>query len=237
MRRKVWVAVFGLLVLAVVAQSMVRVERRPPNADVEYRMGSNGRLVKVRNSTLWRYTADPSSFATVDFEAPPTPNELEKVRAALRKKDGLWTSTVESSRLPLPAARDDAMDQAITKIMHELRLSRVPSRDFVDNRMIVDRHEVPGPTVEGAETYVVKYDLKLTPDTWQLIAEDERNTRIRNRMGALGAFVAVATVLLGCVAGYIRIDDATKGYYSGRLKVLTVVVLVLAGCGIAAMID
>ena len=80
-------------------------------------------------------------------------------------------------------------------------------------------------------------ELKLTPDTWQMIAEDERNTHIKERMGILAAIIAGVTVLLGCVAGYVRLDEATKGYYSGRLRLAAVVVLILAGCGIAAMID
>lgn len=234
MRRKVWVAVFGLLVLAVIAQSMVYV-RRSPSREFEYRNASTGRLVKVRNSTGWRIAADPESFDSNSSDSSPA--TIEKARASLKKQDALWTGHVQSQRLPISAAEDDAMEQAISKITHELGLSRVPTRDFVKTRMIAERSETPGPNVLGADTFIVKYDLKLTPDTWQLIAEDERSTRIRNRMGALGAFIAVVTVLLGCVAGYIRIDDATKGYYSGRLKIAMIVVLAVAAVGLAAAIN
>lgn len=238
MRRKVWIAVFGLLVLAVIAQSLTFVRRRAPNDEVTFRMGSNGRVNKIRNNTQFRFTADPENFVTVETEPMKPAADIDKMREAIRKKEALWTASVVSSRLPMPVAEDEAMEMAQTKIMHDLQLSRPLPREFISNRMIANRIVERGPTVEGiADTNVVTLDLRLTPDTWQLIAENERDTRIRNRMGALGAFVAVATIFFGCVAGYVRIDEATKGYYSGRLKVAAIAIVCIAAAGAAAMID
>jgi len=49
------------------------------------------------------------------------------------------------------------------------------------------------------------------------------------RMQVLARFVGVLIVLFGCVAGYIRIDEYTKGYYTGRLRALAVLLVVAAG--------
>jgi hypothetical protein len=38
---------------------------------------------------------------------------------------------------------------------------------------------------------------------------------------------------LGCIAGYIRLDEYTKGYYTGRLRALTLALAVVASVSIA----
>ena len=35
--------------------------------------------------------------------------------------------------------------------------------------------------------------------------------------------------MLGAVAGYVRLDEWTKGYYTGRLRLAAVVLIGLAG--------
>lgn len=68
----------------------------------------------------------------------------------------------------------------------------------------------------------------------QLIAEQralEQQERVRERMKMAGIIMAGLVVVLGAIAGYLRLDDLTKGFYTGWLRLAGVglVLLVLAG--------
>ena len=49
--------------------------------------------------------------------------------------------------------------------------------------------------------------------------------------GALGGALAFVLICLGAVSGYIRADEATKGYYTNRLRMLAA-----AGVGAAGVV-
>jgi hypothetical protein len=51
------------------------------------------------------------------------------------------------------------------------------------------------------------------------------------RIAALGAILACLLIVLGTVSGYVRADEATKGYYTNRLRLLAA-----AGIGAAGFV-
>ena len=55
-----------------------------------------------------------------------------------------------------------------------------------------------------------------------------------SRFGGIAGF---ATLLLSTVFSYLKLDTATKGYYSGRLKLLAVGVLIFGAWMTTAFID
>jgi hypothetical protein len=66
------------------------------------------------------------------------------------------------------------------------------------------------------------------------MAQIEREVRMTSRMQILARGLAVAVAALFAIAGYVRLDEWSKGYYSGLLK--AVAVLAVIGIGIAAWI-
>lgn len=62
-----------------------------------------------------------------------------------------------------------------------------------------------------------------------IIAEYQREA-VQHRMLALGGSLAFVLICLGIISGYIRADEATKGYYTNRLRMLAA-----AGVGAAGM--
>jgi hypothetical protein len=229
MRRTVWVVVMGLLVMAVVAQSVTLVERRSSDEFNEIQIQPDGRTISIRSM--------PPRFGV-----PTPPWESARKKATANKKERsqaddrvvVWSTKVESRPLPYSAAYDDATDRATNALTHELELSHVPSRDYVRKRLVANYTENKGPTIEGVgDTFIVKYDLELTREMWRELAQYERATRVQERMGGLARVIAIMTVLLGCIAGYIRLDEYTKGYYTGRLRALTLAFAVVASVSIA----
>jgi hypothetical protein len=82
--------------------------------------------------------------------------------------------------------------------------------------------------------YGTLYIAELTADTSSrrreaIVAEYHRET-VHRRMMALGGSLAFVLVCLGIVSGYIRADEATKGYYTNRLRMLAA-----AGAGAAGV--
>ena len=57
----------------------------------------------------------------------------------------------------------------------------------------------------------------MTPHGWQELSRLERADRSGERMEEAARGLGLLTVLLGAVAAYVRLDEWTKGYYSGRL--------------------
>jgi hypothetical protein len=83
--------------------------------------------------------------------------------------------------------------------------------------------------------YGTLYIAELTADTSArrreaIIAEYQRET-VQHRMMALGGSLAFVLVCLAAISGYIRADEATKGYYTNRLRMLAA-----AGVGAAGVV-
>ena len=68
------------------------------------------------------------------------------------------------------------------------------------------------------------FEATLTVDT----SSERRNALIEvynrqlveQRMASLGGALAFVLICLAAVSGYIRADEATKGYYTNRLRIL-----------------
>jgi len=221
MRRTVWMVVMGLLVLAVVAQSVTLVRSRHYDEFTDIRVEPDGRTFKVRTeaprnpSMSSRDSRARSGSASRPISLPFDEREEKKVESRPKVKS---------------EAYDDALDQAREWVAKFLHLSVLPSREFVNRYLRVNYSEDKGPSdsVIG-ETYIVKMDLELTPEVARELLLADRNSESMWRMQVLARFVGVLIVLFGCVAGYIRIDEYTKGYYTGRLRALAVLLVVAAG--------
>jgi hypothetical protein len=224
--------ILALLVLAVIAQSVVLVERRASDEFTEFRVEPDGRIVKIR-SLPPRFGGSPSEIELARRGSSST----KKSRASLQEdQEVLQTWPIKSKMLPdKDAAMKDAIEQAQNRLMHDLGLSFVPAQDLIRNRMMTKFDENPGKTVDDVKTVSVSFDLELTRGVRRDLAEIERSHLTRDRMETGARLIAILTVIFGCIAGYIRLDEYTKGYYTGRLRMLTLAVAAVATAGIANM--
>jgi hypothetical protein len=56
--------------------------------------------------------------------------------------------------------------------------------------------------------------------------------RAASRLGQMGLFAGAALLLVASIFSYFRLDNATRGYYTGRLQLLTAVaILAIVGAG------
>ena len=72
--------------------------------------------------------------------------------------------------------------------------------------------------------------MDVSPERIAGFTETYRRQLVQRRMVFLGGALAFILTCLMAVSGYIRADEATKGYYTNRLRMLAA-----AGVGAAGM--
>lgn len=222
MRRTVWGVLLTLIVLAAFMQAFTVVEGRPEEEITGTRVQADGRVVTVR-------TMAPRLAAASNSDRRRTWSGRRSNQPTVEEREAvIWTGHVVSSpfaKSDTDAAYKDALDRARDRIEKELRLPMKPPRDFI--RKFVEKKYTPaaGPTDNLiGETQTVQLDLEVSGEAWLQLAQMERGMRVQDRLEGLIRLSAIATALLACIAGYIRLDEYTKGYYTGRLRLLAIAI-------------
>ena len=107
---------------------------------------------------------------------------------------------------------------------------RGQSRRSLLQSLIVDTHYTPEEKPYGT-LYWAELTVNFSPDRRARLVEAYTRELIQHRLVSLGGALAFVLIGLGAVSGYIRADEATKGYYTNRLRMLAA-----AGVGAAGVI-
>lgn len=133
-------------------------------------------------------------------------------------------------------AFDDALMRAADAVEAMYGLSQPPPLDEVKDRLVADQKETTVPIGEPiGDAKKIELKLRLEPDYVRQLAHRERNYRMAERMDGLARGLALIVAVLFAVAGYVRLDEWSKGYYTGWLKALAVLGVVAAGFGVWAL--
>src|SRR5262249_19324783 len=68
--------------------------------------------------------------------------------------------------------------------------------------------------------YVAKLSADFSPQRKAAFVELYNHELVQYRLTRLGAALAFILICLAALSGYIRADEATKGYYTNRLRML-----------------
>lgn len=117
-------------------------------------------------------------------------------------------------------ARNDVLDQAVTWATHELNLGHAADRELFARPDIAELQFSKGESVDGIDTHVATLRVSLTRAAERELHDLDRRVVAADRMDTAGRGVAWLTVLFGAVAGFVRLDEWTKGYYTKRLGAL-----------------
>jgi hypothetical protein len=137
---------------------------------------------------------------------------------------------VGDARRTRDEAFDDALARAAEAVESMYGLRQAPTADEVKDRLIVDQKELTVPIGEpigDAKKFALK--LKLEPDYLRHLARRERDSRMTERMDGLARALAFVVAGLFAVAGYVRADEWSKGYFTGWLKFAAAAGIVGAG--------
>ncbi len=68
--------------------------------------------------------------------------------------------------------------------------------------------------------YVAKLRVDVSPERRMIFVESYKRQLVHQRMVLLGGALGFVLISLAAISGYIRADEATKGYYTNRLRLL-----------------
>jgi hypothetical protein len=232
MRRYVWGMVIILVVVALAMPGVysVRMEHSAP-ATIATESGDMWDTVQPIVVQRTR----PTAPAKVD--APPRKPKIwfKATPAAPVDVGPVWRGSVEHIRvLALQESDEEMLKDICSRLQKDLGLHSLPRPRFAANPAWVRIPEKEEKAVEhDAELgdYVrIRYQVELTQDGWQELGRLEQAERGEARMELAARGLGLFTILLGAIAAYIRLDEMTKGYYSGRLFLAAVGVV--AGLGV-----
>jgi hypothetical protein len=79
--------------------------------------------------------------------------------------------------------------------------------------------------------YVAELRVDVSPERRASLVETYQHQVVNKRMVMLAGLLGFILTCLGAISGYIRADEATKGYYTNRLRMLAA-----AGVGAAGVV-
>jgi hypothetical protein len=137
----------------------------------------------------------------------------------------LWN--VKEAGQTLDDAEEMAQKKALQEIQTFLARQSPPIRWQPDLAWIKDQQQplLTHKAVEegtlptsGLAVHWVSYDVQLTPQAYRKILEKDRELTMLERQFLLGKIVAGLVAVFTAFAGYYRLEEATKGYYTNWLR-------------------
>ncbi len=239
-----WWVFWGVFALVAVV-ILVGVRSRRERESVNYRFAAPA-AERVRNVPTTKEDRRSDRRKT-----PAVPTTKEERRADKRPTAPTTTvAVIEKPSMPpnpswtvvgtgetLDNAKEDACTKAWEKLVeflreHEPSLEWTPSVGFVRKNFATHWGSEENAHLEGVGPVMqVPLYVELTPAKGELIVEQDKQFRVENRMNHLLKIFGGLVVLLAAVAGYMRLDEWSKGYYTGVLRVAAVIFIVASAAG------
>jgi hypothetical protein len=227
MRPALYLGLITALLLA--APSACRAGGARPNGPFSWVMRAVGRAAAE---------AQPPADAQADkgADARPAPPPRDAPRVDAKPAPPLFVSEEVGYGTDENSAR---------KVAWEVAADRV--RDYLANEA-PDIHWTPTPTQLQArnmardlgepfldkktEHFKATVKVELTAEHLQGLREQQRLQVVQQRQRLAGLGLAGAMALLAVVGGYLRLEEKTRGFYTGLLRAAAAAVLALVGVGL-----
>jgi hypothetical protein len=190
--------------------------------------------------------SDPfSDILQVTVEIPP--GRPEWVGSEPDYSGKVHTVPVASGPYALAKQAERALDGALVKatnryIAEQLDSELAPRLLHYDVRRVKDkksRHRIVKETYHDVARYSIgpMHEnfalLEFGPEFREELTHRWDKVRATSRLVQTGFFAGAALLLVGSVFGYFRLDNATRGYYTGRLQFMTAAaILTIVGAGV-----
>jgi hypothetical protein len=140
-------------------------------------------------------------------------------------------------------AEANALERACEWLDANAHLGWTPPPEFLREKGMVQfvgepnekEFEVVKDFVEGGKTQVVTMQLEITSDQYREFLKQARQEHMTSRHLLLARVLGGVVCLLIVVGGYLRLEEATKGYYTRLLRLAAITFLILAGVGLCVI--
>jgi hypothetical protein len=170
--------------------------------------------------------APPRPVITIRGQAHGAVAPSARAPSQVRKVTGLISATKE--RAEAEARRKFQVD-VVNWLDPEVPAGWTPPVSLLDAMVLDTRFE---PVIKDYGTlYVAELKFDASPQRRAALVERYNQELVQRRLITLGGSLAFILICLAVTSGYIRADEATKGYYTNRLRMLAA-----AGVGAAGVI-
>jgi hypothetical protein len=241
--RYIWGLVVVLIVLGAAALGLTR-----RTAFYDRQAFSPAIRAVPASDFTWVQDAAPPAVPEPRFTPPAAP-EPPAYRAAkpenwMKKKKAppvqttpgpAWAGNFERNCIaPLADSREEILETVRQGLARTLNLRQAPSPEFVGNAGWVRISETERKPLEKQDEIVgdvvhINYHVEMTDEGAAELTREQRADRAGERLGLALGGLGLLTALLGAVAAYIRLDEWTKGYYSGRLFLAATILVAVFG--------
>lgn len=162
----------------------------------------------------------------VETKAPEVENPKLPQGDIIDSKDNqglVWFVTGSYQTSP-DEAKQSALSLAQIKILSHYQeqgtpLEWLPPTNYIATRLVKKTTKEESDFDAAGKMYRAVLEVRLTPESQTEIVRCDREYRAQGRMWWLGKIVAGLVAVLAAVAGYFRLDEMTKGYYTTWLRV------------------
>ena len=137
------------------------------------------------------------------------------------------------------AARKDALELACAWLKENSGLDWSPDPQYLQDHNMAQfgepedkQFEIAKDLTEDGKLKVVKMQLEITDAQARDMQKQAQQYRMKDRQKYSLLALVGAMGLLGVVGGYLRLEEATKGYYTRLLRIVAIVVLVVIFAGL-----
>jgi hypothetical protein len=137
---------------------------------------------------------------------------------------------------------EDAEEQALAEVSRQLAayfkeegrpLSWEPPTKYIEDNLVKNLEKLgPSPIENVGMMREVRLRVELTRETYVDILHRDHQYVSEKRMFLVGKVLAGLVALLLAVAGYFRVEEATKGYYTLWLRLIALGFVAAVGAGI-----
>lgn len=137
-------------------------------------------------------------------------------RKALRLAVAEWLDPDVPAPGPIRASRTDG--RAIGSISN----SWTPPERLLDSLIVQTKIDpyISKTVKEDGPLYIARLTADFSPRHRAELVDAYNRELVQHRLFALGGSLGFVLICLAAVSGYIRADEATKGYYTNRLRLL-----------------
>ncbi len=177
--------------------------------------------------------AAPQPPAAPALPAPPAPAEPVAMAVLGGSDTSVVLSDLSATGKRAEADARNKLEAEVSKwLQPDVPSSWSPPQRLLDS-MVRDTciERVGKEYGEQGTVYLTKLTVDSSPRQRAAFIADYNREIVQRRMVTLGGVLAFVLTCLGAISWYIRTDEATKGYYTNRLRLLAA-----AGVGAAGVI-
>jgi hypothetical protein len=161
-----------------------------------------------------------------------SPAPAQRAKSQPKAQEIILSRTVDGWGETPADAEQMALENARREVLRDYPLEWKPSLKYIDKKLIKDRSKLEDTEEPLKGWQGVRLWIEIDRAKWDDMLQKDGQVRSEARMVLLGKFLAGIVAFLGAVAGYLRLEEMTKGYYTAWLRLAAIGFVSVVGAGI-----